>query len=172
MKNSELRFSLGGRTSCSVVLKYRVLISYLILFLARTMAFAFLVCLLLSITETTEVPAYRVTISSSHQSPIAYDVGNVQLNCSVTPLPDSPVEYRWTVVPAGYFARDPSPSQSSLPNTTVNFKPYETVRHPTYYCHVYANGSKVATGSIRFTVQGSCCYIACRLLEFHDVRVC
>ena len=121
------------------------------------MAFAFLVYLLLSITEAAKVPAYRVTISSSHRSSIAFDVGNVQLNCSVTPLPDSPVEYRWTVVPAGYFARDPSPSQSSLPNTTVNFNSYETVRHPTYYCHVYANDSKVATGSIRFTVQGSCC---------------
>ena len=125
------------------------------------MSFAFLVCLLLSITETTEVPAYRVTISSSHQSPIAFDVGNVQLTCSVTPLPDSPVEYRWSVVPAGYFSRDPSPSQSSLPNTTVNFNSYRTIRHPTYYCRVYANGSKVATGKLRFTVQGKadyCCY--------------
>ena len=119
------------------------------------MAFAFLVCLLLSITEATEVPAYRVTINSSHQSPIAFDVGNVQLNCSVTPLPDDPVEYRWTVVPGYVFARYPSPSKSSLPNTTVNFNFYVTVRHPTYYCHVYANGSKVATGKLRFTVQGN-----------------
>ena len=118
------------------------------------MSFAFLVCLLLHIAETTRVPAYRVTISSSHQSPIAFDVGNVQLSCSVAPLPDGPVEYRWTVVPEYVFAIYPSPSKSSLPNTTINFNSYETVRNPTYYCHAYANGSKVATGKHRFAVQG------------------
>ena len=124
------------------------------------MSSAFLFCLLLHIAEAAEVPAYRVTISSSHQSPIAFDVGNVQLSCSVTPLPDGPVEYRWTVVPGYVFAIYPSPSKSSLPNTIVNFNSYETVRNPMYYCHVYVSGSKLATGKLRFTVQGAVYVVA------------
>ena len=109
-------------------------------------------------TDTACTAAYRVVVTSSPQSPIPFTTTSVQLHCSVTPLPPPPVEYRWTVVPNYYSTSNPSSSNYSLPTVTTSISSYNywpwSIRHPTYYCHVYSNGTQEATGRLALTVQG------------------
>ena len=107
-------------------------------------------------TDAACTVAYRVVVTSSPQSPIPFTVNSVQLHCSVTPLPPAPVEYRWTVVPNYFSTSNPSSSNYKLPTVTTSISSYWpwSIRHPTYYCHVYSNGTQVATGRLALTVQG------------------
>ena len=96
---------------------------------------------------------YNVVVMSSPQSPVPFSVHMVHLNCSITPVPPGIVEYRWTPVPLPFSHYGFPEFNVSLPYAILRFN-YSNMHYTSYYCHVYSNKMKVASGKITVSIQG------------------
>ena len=83
---------------------------------------------------------------SSSQSPVPFSVRTVDLNCSITPVPPGIVEYRWIDPP--YWIYTPNPYVRL-------YVGYWSPHVQSIYCHVYSNGTKIASGKLTLKIQGN-----------------
>ena len=93
---------------------------------------------------------YQVTITSSPPSPIPFDYGNMNLTCSISPLPPAPVYYTWTSI---YYWSNPT-YVNNTPTATLYVYEWDAPRFPVFYCHVHSGGTLVAEGKITVQLQG------------------
>ena len=94
---------------------------------------------------------YQVTITSSPPSPIPFDYGNMNLVCSISPLPPAPVYYTWTSI---YQYWSTPTYVNNTPTATLYVDEDDAPRFPVFYCHVHSGATKVTEGKITLQLQG------------------
>ena len=94
---------------------------------------------------------YQVTITSSPPSPIPFDYGNIDLTCSISPLPLAPVYYTWTSI---YQYWSTPTYVNNTPTAKLNVYKDNAPRFPVFYCHVHSGNTLVAQGKITLQLEG------------------